>query len=83
MHDEVRIAADGRCEVRVGRRGQSEVAFIDLRVARLAQRTQHQVAQDALFGLALDFRGKFLIHARRDRDVFGHLVLARPAAGAL
>ena len=82
VHDEVGIAADGRGEVRVGGRGQGEVALVDLGVARLAERAQHQVTEDALFGLALDARGELLIHARRDGDVFGHFVLARIAAAA-
>jgi hypothetical protein len=80
VHDEVGIAADGRGEVGVGGRGQGEVAFVDLGVARLAERAQHEVAEDALFRLALDARGELLIHARRDGDVFGDFVLAGVAA---
>ena len=63
VHDEVGIAADGRGEVRVGGRGQREVAFVDLGVARLRERAQHQVAENALFRLAFDARGQLLIHA--------------------
>ena len=83
VDDEVGIAADGRGEVRVGGRGQGEVAFVDLRVARLPQRAQHQVAEDALFRLAFDARGQLLIHARRDGNVFGDFVHARIAPAAV
>ena len=76
MHNQVGIAADGRGEVRVGGRGQRKVAFVDLRVARLLERAQHQVAQNPLLRLALDLGGQLLIHARRHRNVFGHLVRA-------
>ena len=57
VHDEVGIAPDGRSEMRVGGRGEGEVALIDLGVARLAERAQHEIAENALFGLALDARG--------------------------
>ena len=70
-------------EMRVGRSGQREVAFVDLGVARLRERAQHQVAQDALFRLALNARGELLIHARRNGDVFRDFVLARIAAAAV
>ena len=83
VHDEVGIAADGRSEVGVGGRGQCEVAFVDLGVARLRERAQHEITQDALFRLAFDARGELLIHARRDGDVFRHFVLARIAAAAM
>ena len=83
MDDQVGIAADGRSEVGVGGRGQRKVAFVDLGVAGLAERAQHQVAEDALLGLALDARGQLLIHARRDGNVFRDLVHARIAAAAM
>ena len=83
VDDEVGIAADGRGEVGVGGRGEGEVAFVDLGVARLAERAQHEVAEDALFRLALNARGELLIHAGRDGDVFGHFVLAGIAALAV
>ena len=54
VHDQVGIAADGRGEVGVARRGQREVALVLLAVSGLLERAQHQVAEDALFGLALD-----------------------------
>ena len=80
VDDEVGIAADGRSEVGISGRGEGEVAFVDLGVARLRERTQHEVAQDALLGLAFNARGQLLIHARRDGDVLWHLVLAGIAA---
>ena len=83
VHDEVGIAADGRGEVGVSGRGEGEVAFVDLGVAGLRERAQHEVAEDAFFRLALDARGEFLIHARRDGDVFRHFVLAGIAALAM
>ena len=83
VDDEVGIAADGRGEVGVGGRGEGEVALVDLGVAGLRERTQHEIAEDALFRLALDARGEFLIHARSDGDVFRHFVLAGIAALAV
>ncbi len=83
VHDEVGIAANGRGEMGVGGRGQGEVAFVDLGVSRLGERAQHEVTEDALFRLAFDARGEFLIHARRDGDVFWHFKGAGGPAGAL
>ena len=83
VHDEVGIAANGRGEVGVGGRGEGEVALVDFGVAGLRERAQHEVAEDALFRLALNARGELLIHARRDGDVFRHFVLAGIAALAV
>ena len=83
VHDQVGIAADGRGEVRVRGRGQRKMALVDLGVAGLPKRAQHQVAQNPLLGLALDARGQLLIHARRDGNIFRHLVHARIAAAAV
>ena len=83
MNDQVGVAADGRGEVGVRGRGQRKVAFVDLGIAGLLERAQHQVAQNPLLRLAFDFGGQFLIHARRDGNIFGHLVLARAAAAAV
>ena len=80
VNDEVGITADGRGEVGVSGRGEGEVALVDLGVARLRERAQHEVAEDALFRLAFNARGQFLIHARSDGDVFRHFVLAGIAA---
>ena len=54
VHDEVRIAANRRGEVRVVARGQAEVAEAHVAVARLLHRAQRDRADDALFRLALD-----------------------------
>ena len=83
MDDQVGIAANGRGEVRITGRGQSKMALVDLRVARLLERAQHQVAENPLLGLAFDVRGQLLIHARRDRNVFGDLMHPGIAPGAL
>src|ERR1019366_2591689 len=83
VHNQVRVATDGRSKVRVNRRGQREVALIDLGVARLLEGTQHQVGQDALFRLARNLLGQLLIHARRDVDLFGDLDDVRVASAAM
>ena len=70
VHDQVRIPPNRRSEMRVRRGRQREVALVLLRVARLFQRTQHQVRQDALLRLARNFLRQLLIHARRDVDFF-------------
>ena len=79
MHDQVRIAADGRGEVRVAGRGQSEVAFVLLRIAGLLERAQHQVGEDALLGCSADAADEALVHLRRDGDALGDLMLLRRA----
>ncbi len=82
MHDQVGIAPDGRGEMRISRRRQSEVALVFLGVTRLLQRAQHEVRQNALFRGAGDFLHQLLIHARRDVDFFGQLDHGRAASGA-
>ncbi len=52
MHDEIRIAADRRREVRVGVGRQAEVAEIRRVVPRLLHRPQHQERDRLLFRLA-------------------------------
>jgi hypothetical protein len=54
MHDEVRVPADRRREVRVGLRGEAEVAEIRRVVPRFLHRAQQQERDGLLFGLALD-----------------------------
>ena len=83
MNDEIGVAANRRSEMRVGRRGEREVAFIDLRVARLAQRAKHEVAEDPFLGLAFDAGSELLIHLWRNGDVFGDFVGADLAATSL
>src|ERR1700733_10963454 len=79
MHDQVRIAPDRRSEMRVARRSQRKMALVDLRVARLLERAQHQVTQDPLLRLACNPRRELLIHPRRHRHVFRHLIRPRIA----
>ena len=69
--------------MRVARRGQRKVPLIHLRVACLLQRPQHQIAENALLGLALNARSQLLIHPWRHGNVFGNFMRARRAARAL
>ena len=82
VDDEVRVAADGRSKVRIARRRQRKVAFVLLAVTRLAQRTKHEMGEDALLGLARYLERQLLIHARGYGDIFGDLILARLVAPA-
>ena len=83
VHHQVGIAADGRSEVRVRLGGQREVAGVVGAVARLLERPQHELAENALLGLAFDLRHQLLILPRRDGDTLGqHDLLARLAAVA-
>ncbi len=82
MDYQVGIAADGRGEMRVTWCRQREVAEIFFRVARLLERAQHQVTQDALFRLARDFGGQLLVHARSDVHFLGNFDGAGLFAGA-
>src|SRR6185437_6408341 len=83
VNDEVRITANGRSEMGIGGGSQREVAFVFLRVARLLQRTQHQVGKDAFLRLAGNLLGQFLVHARRDVHFFGQFEFPRTLAGAV
>ena len=83
MNNQIRVAANGRSEVGVGGRSQRKVANIRLRIARLHQRAQHQIAQNPLFRLAFDFGSELLIHARSDEYIFRHFVGADVASRAL
>ena len=56
MHQQVRIAADRRGEVRVGLVGEAEVADVVRAVDRLPQRAQHHGLQQLRIGPALDRR---------------------------
>ncbi len=69
MDEEVGKAADGRGEVGVAGGGEGKVAVVDLGVARLFERAQHEIAEDALLGLASDFGGELLIHGGSDGDL--------------
>src|SRR4029077_3917628 len=64
MDDQVRIAANGRGEMGVLIKGQREMPQWFVSVARLLERTQHQVRQDSLFRLARDLLSKPLVVLR-------------------
>src|SRR5690349_12941096 len=83
MHDQIRIPSNRGSEVRVRRSGQRKVSFILLRVARLLQRAQHQVRQNALLRLPRDLLRQLLVHARGDVDVLRNLVLPWIASAAM
>ena len=91
MHDQIRVAANRRSEMRVFLGGQREVAEQIGGVARLFQRTQHQVRKNALFRLAGDFFREPLIVLRANLDFFrrgqrhahrAHAAMARATAAA-
>ncbi len=72
--------------MRVAGGGQREVADVQVAIARLLERAQHQIAQDALLGLALDLGDELLIIARSEQRVverhhFGFEFLHRSGAG--
>src|SRR5213594_2283545 len=81
VDDQVRVAADGRGEVRVVRRGEGEVPEVFLRIARLLERAKHEVREDALLGLSGDALGEALVVAGSDLelDAVEGLVEARVA----
>src|ERR1700722_4913347 len=80
VNDEIRVAADGRSEVSVARRGQGEVTLILLAVTCLAQGAQHEMGEDALLRLTRDLERQLLIHARRHGDILRNLILTGLAA---
>ena len=70
----------------IGVRGQGEVTDVAIAVARLLERAQHQVVEDALFGRALDAAHQLLVVARGDveagpgeHDVAAQLSAVAPA----
>src|SRR5208283_1933980 len=69
MNYQIRIAANGRSEVCIAGSSEREMTTIFGAVARLFERTQHQVTEDALFRLALNASDELLIVARRDHHV--------------
>ena len=80
VHDQIGIAADGRGEVRVAGGGQREVARVYIAIARLLERAQHQVAQDALLRLAFDLRDQLLIISRREMRIYRSATSSGPCA---
>ncbi len=71
MHDQIRIAPDGRCEMGVLVKRQREVPQRLNGVARLLERAQHQVGQDALLGFAGDFFREALVMLRPNGERLG------------
>ena len=64
VHDEIRIAADRRREMRVGLGRQTEVAEVRRVVPRLLHRPQHQERDRLLFRLAANLLDEPLEVAR-------------------
>ena len=83
VHNQIRIPSNRRREVCIRRRRQRKVPLVLLRIPRLLQRSQHQVAQNPLLRLAFDPRRQLLIHPRRHGDVLGHFVRPRLPPAAL
>ncbi len=69
--------------MRIARRRQSEVPQILLRIPRLLQRPQHQVAENSLFRFTRNLLRKLLIHSRRDVHFLRHLNLSRALASPI
>src|SRR5213083_2408819 len=67
MHDQIRIAADRRREVRVTRGREPEVAEVLRRITRLLHRPQHEERNRLLFRLPLDLLNQFLKMFRTKR----------------
>src|SRR3972149_1927320 len=70
MHNQVGVAADRRGEMRVGGRGQGEVAQTLLRVARLLQGAQHQIGENPLLGPPGNFFRQSLVVTWGDVKAF-------------
>src|SRR5882762_4853455 len=70
MYHQIRIAANWRGEMRIFIEAEREMAKRIGRITRLFQRTQHQVRNDALFGLANQLFQQALVVLRRDAQLF-------------
>src|SRR5712664_2287322 len=86
MNDEVGISPNGRSEMRVVVEAEGEMPEGLGGVAGLLQGTQHEVGDDAFFGLADNFSNQALIVLRRDAQLAGrerhlHAALAAVAVG--
>src|SRR5689334_10486638 len=86
VDDEVRIATDGRSEMRIFVEAECEMAQRVSGVARLLQGTQHEVREDAFFGLADHLSNEPLIMLRSDAQIAAgkgnaHWALAAFAVG--
>src|SRR3954453_403184 len=83
MHDQVWVATDRGSEMGVAWGGECEVTGVLLRVARLLERSQHKVREDALFRLSLNLCRQSLIHLRRDWNrVRNFMCLCTASGGA-
>ncbi len=80
MHNQIRVAADGRGEVRITGARQRKVALVLLRITSLLERPQHQVRKNALLRLAGNLAHEPLVHLRRHRDALRYLMGLRGAA---
>src|SRR5258708_32424814 len=69
MNDEVGISPNGRSEMRVLVEAEGEMPEGFGGVAGLLQGTQHEVGDDAFFGLADNFSNQALIMLRRDAQL--------------
>src|SRR5258708_34851463 len=69
MNDEVGISPNGRSEMRVLVEAEGEMPERLGGVAGLLQGTQHEVGDDAFFGLADNFSNQALIMLRRDAQL--------------
>src|SRR5947209_1856202 len=69
MNDEVRITANGRCEMRVGFGREREMALVALAVAGLFQRTEHEVTENPLLRFAGNFRNQPLVVSRGNAKI--------------
>src|SRR5215467_1144184 len=80
MDSQVRVTADGRSEMRVLVEAQREMAERIGGVARLLERTQHEVGQDAFLRLAHHLANQALVMLWRDAQLAAG---ERDAHGAL
>src|SRR6185503_15301830 len=78
MDDQVRIAANGRSEMRVGLHCQSEVAAILRSVPGALHRTQHQVGKHSLFRKPARLSRQLLKSALRRGAVHRKFMAERP-----
>src|SRR5947207_11030784 len=83
MNDEIWITPDRRREMGISRRRQREVAHVFLRIARLVQRTQHQVGKNPFCRLAGNLLRQLLVHARCNVHFFRDFNFPRALARAV
>src|SRR6266446_132273 len=87
MHDEVRVAANGRSKMGVLAEAQGEVAERFSGIAGLLEGTKHEVREDALLGFPGDLSNQPLVMLRRDAQLGGagknhlHAAFAAVAVG--